>query len=122
AREVVQGAQIVIAPSGGPASTAFDQYRIAQFRAAENQVAMVKGDWAWGSAIVEPNGSLVTYTETLKPAGEERLVLGSVHLGNGKGTIFSHYGHLFPILIGLAVLARILLQGFAFFVRSSRST
>ncbi|MDZ7578064.1 MAG: nitrilase-related carbon-nitrogen hydrolase [Candidatus Nanopelagicales bacterium] len=110
AHETVNGAQIIMAPSGGPASTSSDQYREAQFRAVENQVAMVKGDWAWGSAIVEPNGSLVTHTENLDPAGEEKLLIGSVHVGSGEGTFFSHYPNIFTVIVYLAVLARIVIQ------------
>jgi len=110
AQEVLNGAQIIMVPSGGPASTASDQYRQAQFRAVENRVAYVKGDWAWDSAIIEPNGTLVSHTETTDEAGEEFLVVGNVHLGTGEGTFFTHYRYLFPIIVFLAVLIRMVIQ------------
>jgi len=110
AREAMNGAQLMLIPSFGPASTARDQYHIAQFRAVENRVAVVKADWAWASAIISPNGQVVSYAESLRLEGEQRLMISDVHIGDGQGTFFSRYGVWLGWVFYGIVLVRIAIQ------------
>jgi apolipoprotein N-acyltransferase len=110
ARETAAGAQMLLIPSFGPASTARDQYHIAQFRAAENQVALVKADWAWASAAIDPHGNVLAYTESLSANGEQRLLVADVPLGDGEGTVFSRYSDWLEWGFYGVVVLRVILQ------------
>ena len=62
-----KGAQILAAPSNDWQGIAAHHCTHMVFRAIENRVAVLKSESAWESAIVDPSGTIVAYTESNKP-------------------------------------------------------
>ncbi len=106
-REVLNGAQMVLAPSIDFASIADVRRASTVFRAVENRVAMVKADVAWDSVLVAPNGTVIASTAVHAESGGRALLVGDVPLGPLNAP-FSQYGNTpFKWLVYAATLVMI---------------
>ena len=79
------GAQIVAVPSEDPQGDATKHYGLLVFRAIENRLTMVKGDFAYGSAIIDPYGRILTSAVT--PQGSRATLLVKVPVGSGHSPL-----------------------------------
>ncbi|MGB0877196.1 MAG: nitrilase-related carbon-nitrogen hydrolase [Mycobacterium sp.] len=106
-REVLNGAQLILAPSIDFASIADVRSASTVFRAIENRVAMVKADVAWDSVLVAPNGRMLTRTAIPSERGGQALLVGDVPLGPVNAP-FTLYGNTpFQWLVYAATLVMI---------------
>ncbi|GJF12375.1 apolipoprotein N-acyltransferase [Mycolicibacterium cyprinidarum] len=91
-REVLNGAQLILAPSIDIASIADVRSASTVFRAVENRVAMVKADVAWDSVLVAPNGRVIASTAVHAERGGWALLVADVPLGPLNAP-FTRYGN-----------------------------
>ncbi|MGD9618978.1 MAG: nitrilase-related carbon-nitrogen hydrolase [Mycolicibacterium sp.] len=80
-REVLNGAQLILAPSIDFASISDVRSASTTFRAIENRVGMVKADVAWDSVLVAPNGRVVASTDFGEERGGPALLVADIPLG-----------------------------------------
>jgi apolipoprotein N-acyltransferase len=90
-RTVLDGAQMILAPSIDFASVSSVRSASTVFRAVENRVAMVKADVAWDSVIVAPNGRVLASTDIGTEMGGQALLVTDVPFGP-RGAPFTRYG------------------------------
>jgi len=90
-RTVLDGAQMILAPSIDFESVSSVRSASTAFRAVENRVAMVKADVAWDSVIVAPNGRVLASTDIHTEFGGQALLVTDVPLGP-RGAPFTRYG------------------------------
>ena len=91
-REVLNGAQLILAPSIDFASITDVRSASTVFRAIENRVAMVKADVAWDSVLVAPNGRVIAGTAVRDERGGPALLVAEVPLGPLDAP-FTQYGN-----------------------------
>lgn len=91
-REVLNGAQLILAPSIDFASISDARRASTVFRAIENRVAMVKADVAWDSVLVAPNGRVIASTAVHAEGGGQALLVADLPLGPLNAP-FSQYGN-----------------------------
>ena len=104
------GAQIIFAPSKDWPQIAEKHYVHSVFRAVENEVSIVKGEWAYDSAIVDPFGRIIEKSISISP--EEKVIVSDVPLGNRK-TVYSITGDLlglFSFIMMIVVQMLIVLE------------
>lgn len=83
ARKVVRnGAQILLIPSADWPEITYKHYTHAIFRAVENNVSVVKSEWAYDSCFIDPYGRIIN--KSLDPKGKRSVLVEEVPLGNGK--------------------------------------
>ena len=87
---VRQGAQLIAVPSNDWSTIAATHYAHVVFRAVENNVAMVKADGGYDSAIIAPNGEILALA--VKPQGGGATLVAEVPLGDGRGTLTTLLG------------------------------
>ncbi|OBH35741.1 hypothetical protein A5692_11550 [Mycobacterium sp. E342] len=75
------GAELVGIPSAGPARSARFRVSSLVFRAIENRTGYVKGDLAWESVIVGPDGVVRKRTAATDQLGEPALLVAEVNRG-----------------------------------------
>jgi len=85
-----QGVQLVGVPSNDWGSIAEKHYTHVVFRAVENQIAMVKADGGFDSAIIDPRGKI--HALAAYPQGGEATLVADVQIGTGKGTVTTTLG------------------------------
>jgi len=85
-----QGAQIIAVPSNDWGAIAEKHYTHVVFRAVENQVAMVKADGSFDSAIISPFGQILALATS--PDGVEATLVSDVPIGTGRPTIAARLG------------------------------
>ena len=90
-RTVLDGAQMILAPSIDVESISSVRSASTVFRAVENRVAMVKADAAWDSVIVAPNGQVLAIDNIHTQLGGRALLVADVPLGP-RGAPFTRYG------------------------------
>ena len=90
-RTVLDGAQMILAPSIDVESISSVRSASTVFRAVENRVAMVKADAAWDSVIVAPNGQVLASDNIHTQLGGQALLVADVPLGP-RGAPFTRYG------------------------------
>ena len=90
-RTVLDGAQMILAPSIDVESISSVRSASTVFRAVENRVAMVKADAAWDSVIVAPNGRVLASDNIHTQLGGQALLVADVPLGP-RGAPFTRYG------------------------------
>jgi len=90
-RTVLDGAQLILAPSIDVESISSVRTASTVFRAVENRVAMVKADTAWDSVIVAPNGQVLASDDIHTQLGGQALLVADVPLGP-RGAPFTRYG------------------------------
>lgn len=106
-REVLNGAQMILAPSIDFASISDVRRASTVFRAIENRVAMVKADVAWDSVLVAPNGRVIASTAMHAERGGQALLVADVPLGPLNAP-FTQYGNTpFQWLVYAATLVMI---------------
>lgn len=91
-REVLNGAQLILAPSIDFASITDVRSASTVFRAIENRVAMVKADVAWDSVLAAPNGRVVASTAVRDERGGQALLVADIPLGPIDAP-FTQYGN-----------------------------
>lgn len=100
--ETLTGSQVIAAPSIDFQSIAPVRTDSTVFRAIENRIGMAKVDVAWDSAIVAPNGQVLSSTLIDSETGGEALLLADLPRGP-RGAPFTELGGLwFGMLLGLA--------------------
>jgi apolipoprotein N-acyltransferase len=73
------------------------------FRAVENHVSFVKGDWRYGSAIIDPYGRVLAASPT---DGRTKMVLmADVPVPSSSGTLYTRTGDWLGILCLLGMVA-----------------
>lgn len=92
-RTVLDGAQMILAPSIDVESISSVRSASTVFRAVENRVAMVKADAAWDSVVVAPNGQVLAIDNIHTQLGGRALLVADVPLGP-RGAPFTRYGGL----------------------------
>ena len=92
-RTVLDGAQLILAPSIDVESISSVRSASTVFRAVENRVAMVKADAAWDSVVVAPNGRVLAIDNSHTQRGGRALLVADVPLGP-RGAPFTRYGGL----------------------------
>jgi apolipoprotein N-acyltransferase len=90
-RTVLDGAQMILAPSIDVESISSVRTASTVFRAVENRVAMVKADTAWDSVVVAPNGRVLASDNIHTQLGGQELLVADVPLGP-RGAPFTRYG------------------------------
>lgn len=115
---VAQGAQLIGVPSNDWGSIAKIHYTHLVFRAVENQVAMVKADGGYDSAIVAPDGRILAFVSFTEGGGA--TLVAEVPLGSGNGTLTTHVGD-WAGWLGLAGIAFFSL-GKPFLVKAAEKT
>jgi apolipoprotein N-acyltransferase len=90
-RTVLDGAQMILAPSIDFESVSSVRSASTVFRAVENRVAMVKADVAWDSVIAAPNGRVLASTDIHTEFGGQAVLVADVPLGP-RGAPFTRYG------------------------------
>lgn len=108
----IHGAQILAVPSQDPAGDAMKHYGLLVFRAIENRLTVVKGEFSYDSVVIDPYGRILA--AAVAPQGRRATVLARVPLGSGKSPWVS-FGDLWgwlivaaavTAMIGTAVVAR----------------
>ena len=92
-RTVLDGAQMILAPSIDVESISSVRSASTVFRAVENRVAMVKADAAWDSVVVAPNGQVLASDNIHTQLGGQAMLVADVPLGP-RGAPFTRYGGL----------------------------
>ncbi len=92
----LHGAQILAVPSQDPQGDATKHYGLLVFRAIENRLTMVKGDFAYGSAIIDPYGRILA--SAITPQGSRATLLVKVPVGSGHSPLVE-LGNLWGWLI-----------------------
>lgn len=83
ARKVTRnGAQIIFAPSADWPEIAYKHYTHAVFRAVENGVSIVKSEWAYDSAFIDPYGRILE--KSINKDGVRKVLVTDIPLGTGK--------------------------------------
>ncbi|MFP4362478.1 MAG: apolipoprotein N-acyltransferase [Spirochaetia bacterium] len=77
-----QGAQLIAVPSNDWSGITFKHYTHVVFRAIENNTAMVKADAGFNSAVIDPQGRVVSLATT--PQGGEATLVADVPVGTGN--------------------------------------
>lgn len=98
------GAQIIFAPSGDWPQIAEKHYIHSVFRAVENGVSVVKAEWAYDSAMIDPYGRIISKSVSISP--KEAVIVSDVPLGDG-GTIYSKTG---DVVGALSLVVMVVIQ------------
>ena len=108
-----RGAGIVAVPSQDWGRIASIHYTHLVFRAAENHLTMIKADGGYDSAIIDPNGRIVTHTTTSKP--QAWLLVRKVTVGSGTSAAESLQPWVAPgaLLLGLLLYGSVLARAYA---------
>ena len=103
---ILNGAEILFALSnpGHFLGTELPSYHLAQdqIRAAETGKYIVRASPNGYSAIIDPNGRIIT-----KSGLAEKVIISGMVYPNSDKTIFVRYGYLFSLVMGLAGLGLI---------------
>jgi apolipoprotein N-acyltransferase len=81
----LHGAQIVAVPSQDPRGDSTKHYGVFVFRAIENRLTIVKGEFSYGSAIVDPYGRILA--SSITPQGSRATLLVKVPIGSGHSPL-----------------------------------
>ncbi|HID63921.1 MAG TPA: hypothetical protein EYP49_14465 [Anaerolineae bacterium] len=73
------------------------------FRAAENRVSIVKADWRYGSAIIDPYGRVLAASPTDRRT--KMVLMADVPVPSSGGTFFTRTGDWFGVLCLLGMVA-----------------
>jgi len=73
------------------------------FRAVENHVSIVKADWRYGSAIIDPYGRVVAASPTDRRT--RTVLMADVPVPSSSGTFFTRTGDWFGLLCFLGMVA-----------------
>lgn len=102
---VRQGAQLIAVPNFDPptprATLHYLHAAVMPFRAVENHVAIIRADPNGKSQIISPSGAILGEAAMYEAIA---LVRG-VPLGDGKGTLYTHFGDWFAYLCLAVTLA-----------------
>ncbi|HTW10312.1 MAG TPA: nitrilase-related carbon-nitrogen hydrolase [Acidimicrobiales bacterium] len=102
----LHGAQVVAVPSQDPQGDATKHYGLLVFRAIENRLTMVRDDFAYGSAIIDPYGRIVA--SAITPQGSQATLLVKVPIGSGHSPLVD-LGNLWGwVIVAGAVVAVVL--------------
>jgi apolipoprotein N-acyltransferase len=106
-----RGAAIVAVPSQDWGRIAPLHYTHLVFRAVENNLTMVKADGGFDSAIIDPDGRILTHTSTSHPS--TTLLVRTVRLGTGNTTAQALQPWVAPgaLAIGLLLYTIMLVRG-----------
>ncbi|HEY1831079.1 MAG TPA: nitrilase-related carbon-nitrogen hydrolase [Acidimicrobiales bacterium] len=102
----LHGAQIVAVPSEDPQGDTTKHYGLLVFRAIENRLTMVKGEFAYGSTIIDPYGRILA--SAITPQGSAATLLVKVPVGSGHSPLVE-LGNLWGWLIVAGAIAVIAL-------------
>ena len=112
-RLVRKGAQVVAHPTHDwQPMVVFDPLHDI-FRAVENRVSIVKADWRYGSAIIDPYGRVLAASPTDRRT--KMVLMADVPVPSSSGTLYTKTGDWFGILCFLGMLAFI---GYDFICKS----
>jgi apolipoprotein N-acyltransferase len=103
------GAELIGAPSAGPAGTS--RFRISSlvFRAIENRVSFARADLAWESVIVGPDGVVKKRTAMTDPIGGTALLVADVNRGP-RNAPYTQIGDIAGLIILFFLGCRIVWQ------------
>lgn len=73
------------------------------FRAVENHVSIVKADWRYGSAIIDPYGRVLAASPTDRRT--RTVLMADVPVPSSSGTLFTKTGDWFGLLCFLGMVA-----------------
>jgi apolipoprotein N-acyltransferase len=73
------------------------------FRAVENRVSIVKADWRYGSAIIDPYGRVLAASPTDRRT--KMVLMADVPVPSSSGTLYTKTGDWFGILCFLGMVA-----------------
>jgi apolipoprotein N-acyltransferase len=102
----LHGAQIVAVPSQDPQGDSTKHYGVFVFRAIENRLTIVKGEFSYASAIIDPYGRILA--SAITPQGARATVLVKVPIGSGHSPLVD-LGNLWGWLIVAGAVAVIAL-------------
>ena len=102
-RLVRKGAQVIAHPTHDwQPMVVFDPLHDI-FRAVENRVSIVKADWRYGSAIIDPYGRVLAASPTDRRT--KMVLMADVPVPSSSGTLYTKTGDWFGILCFLGMLA-----------------
>jgi apolipoprotein N-acyltransferase len=73
------------------------------FRAVENRVSIVKADWRYGSAIIDPYGRVLAASPTDRRT--KMVLMADVPVPSSSGTLYTRTGDWFGVLCFLGMVA-----------------
>jgi apolipoprotein N-acyltransferase len=73
------------------------------FRAVENRVSVVKADWRYGSAIIDPYGRVLAASPTDRRA--KMVLMADVPVLSSNGTLYTRMGDWFGVLCFVGMVA-----------------
>jgi len=73
------------------------------FRAVENHVSIVKADWRYGSAIIDPYGRVLAASPTDRRT--KMVLMADVPVPSSSGTLYTRTGDWFGVLCFLGMVA-----------------
>jgi apolipoprotein N-acyltransferase len=73
------------------------------FRAVENRVSIVKADWRYGSAIIDPYGRVLAASPTDRRT--KTVLMADVLVPSSSGTLYTRTGDWFGVLCFLGMVA-----------------
>lgn len=92
----LHGAQILAVPTWDWEGQAPKHYGLLVFRAIENRLTIVKGEFSYDSVVIDPYGRMLA--SAITPKGTEETILARVPVGMGKTPLVS-LGNLWGWLI-----------------------
>jgi apolipoprotein N-acyltransferase len=102
------GAQILAVPSQDPPGDASKHYGLLVFRAIENRLTIVKGEFSYDSLVIDPYGRILA--SAITPQGARASVVARVPVGSGS-TPLVVLGDLWGwLLVAGAVLMMVLVH------------
>jgi apolipoprotein N-acyltransferase len=102
-RLVRKGAQLVAHPTHDwQPIVVFDPLHDI-FRAVENRVSIVKADWRYGSAIIDPYGRVLAASPTDRRT--KMVLMADVPVPSSSGTLYTRTGDWFGVLCFLGMVA-----------------
>ncbi|HUY63533.1 MAG TPA: nitrilase-related carbon-nitrogen hydrolase [Acidimicrobiales bacterium] len=81
----IHGAQILAVPSQDPRGDSTKHLGVYVFRAIENRLTIVKGEFSYGSAIIDPYGRILE--SAITPQGARATLLVKVPIGSGHSPL-----------------------------------
>jgi len=104
-----KGAQIIAASLGDWTGIGPARIVTSQFRAVENGVGYIKGELLAGSALIAPDGTVLSKSDPPGEAGESLYLVGDVPLGQGE-TLYTRIGDVFGWLCIAGLLVRMFFE------------
>lgn len=106
---VTNGAKIMAASTGDWTDVGPSRIGTVQFRAIENGVGFAKDELLSGSAMINPDGTILAESVPAGDQGESTFVIADVAQGPGN-TVYNAIGDVFGYMLLMGLVARVYYQ------------